>query len=106
MRDVMYIYGLICPHSHEVKYVGRTRDLCERYTEHCRGTAKATRHWVRELQSPPVLVLLDTVSCPGNLLERVANDCETKWIKRFRKTVINKRLRDNSPHTWDTLVNH
>jgi hypothetical protein len=36
---------------------------------------------------------------------RKSTKAETKWLKRFRRTVLNTNTRDNSPTTWDFLVN-
>ncbi len=108
LRDMIFVYGLICPVTHEVKYVGRTAALRPRYLEHCRGASRPTKVWVSTLPSAPLLVVLETVHTDGDgsTLQLRANDCETKWLKRFRRTVINTRLRDNSPRTWDVLINH
>jgi hypothetical protein len=100
------VYGLIDPATHRVMYVGRSRALLARYAEHCRGACKSTQAWVGSLTARPVLVVLETVHGTGSEIERLGNDCETKWIKRFRKSVINKLLRDNCPDTWDRLINH
>jgi hypothetical protein len=108
LRDTIFVYGLINPVTHEVKYVGRTSALRARYREHCRGASRSTKAWVSTLPSDPLLVVLETVRADGDgsTLQLRANDCETKWLKRFRLTVINQRLRDNSPQAWDALVNH
>lgn len=109
-----YIYGLVDPVSHLVRYVGLTTCSIERrYRFHCKGWAKEspTAAWVRSLPSPPILVLLEAAEeKPVTLADRQrvarASDlAETKWIKRFRRTVINKKLRDNCPAAWDGLTN-
>lgn len=99
-----YVYGLVCPDAHVVRYVGQTQYLRARYLEHCRGH-KTTEAWTRTLSAPPTLVLLEKVDAPGNELLRAARACETKWLKRFRRTVINKDMRHNDAATWDRLVN-
>jgi hypothetical protein len=72
--------------------------------EHCRGH-ESTREWTMTLAEVPVLVLLETVHATGNDLLRAARACETKRLKRFRRTVINRYLRENDSRTWDALVN-
>jgi len=102
----MCVYALVCPATHAVKYVGRTGNVRERYRAHCHGEASYTRDWVASIApEKPVLVILETVQAIGSDIQREANACETKWIKRFRRTVINTRLRENDPSTWDALVN-
>lgn len=104
--NTAHVYGLIDPVSHTVKYVGQTRALTERLAEHRRGSCVSTREWILSLRVPPVLVVLETVTAPGSELYRRVVACETKWLKRFRRTVINKALRDNCPAAWGALVNH
>jgi hypothetical protein len=58
---------------------------------------------VRSLSAKPVLVVLEELSGPD--VVRAAYACETKWIKRFRRTVINESTRDTGPAVWDSLVN-
>jgi hypothetical protein len=103
-----YVYGLIDPASHLVRYVGQTRALVERYAEHRRGAVPATHDWVCWLTatgSMPVLVVLANVECSGSDMPREVQACETKWIKRFRRTLLNRCTRDNCPAVWDALVN-
>jgi predicted GIY-YIG superfamily endonuclease len=55
-----YIYALIDPLTHLVRYVGQTSDLDKRYRIHCSGKDAATGEWVRSLPQPPILALLET----------------------------------------------
>jgi len=105
-----YIYALVDPLSHLVRYVGQTTNLDARYLSHCSGKDKCTGEWVRSLPQSPTLVILQTVEHKKvkrnelpDITETIA--VETKWLKRFRRTIINKRTRENSVHTWDCLTN-
>ena len=98
-----FVYGLIDPTTRLVRYVGQTRDVSKRYEQHCRGRQPCTGAWVRSLSTKPASVVLEVLSGPDVL--RASFACETKWIKRFRKTVINERTRDTCPAVWDILVN-
>jgi predicted GIY-YIG superfamily endonuclease len=105
-----YIYALVDPLTHLVCYVGQTENLKHRYFNHCSGKDACTGEWVRSLPQSPTLVILQTVECkrvPRNGLSDIKEStvAETKWLKRFRRTIINRRTRDNSAHTWDWLVN-
>lgn len=105
-----YIYGLVDPVSRLVKYVGQTVNLDTRYREHCNGKDHCTGEWVRSLSQPPVLILLESgepqdIKRSGQHRRRASDLSETKWLKRFRRTVINKKLRDNCPAAWDELTN-
>ena len=56
---MFYIYVLVDPVSHLVRYVGQTVNLDTRYREHCNGD-KCTGEWVRSLSQPPALILLES----------------------------------------------
>ena len=112
-----YIYALVDPLNHLVRYVGKTANLDARYRVHCSGKDGSTGVWVKSLPQPPVLVLLETVEektvpvkgvssarCNSQLIQ-ASTVAETKWIKRFRRTALNTRTRENSRTTWDWLVN-
>ncbi len=110
------IYALVDADSHLVRYVGQTTNVQKRYQIHCSGKDGNTGEWVRSLNAPPQLVLLETVSdcmarVPGTTGKHTTDfvklgiSTETKWLKRFRRTVINRKMRDNSQTTWDWLVN-
>ena len=99
------IYALVDPKTHIVRYVGQTQQLDQRYAVHCSGSAGCTAAWVKSLAPlKPVLVLLAEVGHPY-WDSYPATECETKWIKRFRRTVLNERTRKNSPSPWDRLTN-
>jgi hypothetical protein len=84
---------------------------------HCSGKDSATGTWVKSLPQAPALVLLETAeektvpikgiaAARGNSqLIQVSTVAETKWIKRFRRTILNARTRENSRTTWDWLLN-
>lgn len=106
------VYALVDPVSRVVRYVGKTTGPLEyRYAAHCRGTDATTRDWVRALLAPPELVLLE--SGPDVMVPRkgahgtmwASSFAEVKWIKRFRRTVVNKNVRKAYAKTWDWLRN-
>lgn len=112
----VYIYALIDPASRLVRYVGKTENLDSRYQAHCAGSDSATGAWVRSITARPFLLILETVdegmvplkAFPWSLRPKhipASTLAETKWIKRFRRTVINTRTKDNSKPAWDWLTN-
>lgn len=110
---MFYVYALVDPVSHLVRYVGKTTNRVDwRYKRHCSGADGSTGDWVRSLPHPPILVTLETgeekalvmATCRAAAVWASAA-AETKWIKRFRRTVINTRFRDNCPRAWDRLTN-
>jgi hypothetical protein len=73
------------------------------------ATSRLPARGCRHLPEAPILVILETserkkVWCASSGLGASAIS-ETKWIKRFRRTVINIRTRANSTAAWDALVN-
>ena len=111
-RQIVTIYALVDPETHLVRYVGQTTRLASRYKEHCKGAYSATARWVHSLNDDPQLVVLETL--PNEMVQRPGGGdvyirsgavAETKWLKRFRRTVANARLRDNAATVWDWLTN-
>lgn len=112
----IYIYALVDPTSHLVRYVGQAADLQQRYRSHCAGyESNTTSAWVKSLHQPPILVILETIEDADKRRHfrgvrnehgvRICTVAETKWIKRFRRTLLNKNQRLNSAATWDWLIN-
>ncbi len=114
------IYALVDPETHLVRYVGQTTQVLQlRYRAHCRGHVPATGAWAQSLRErgrDPILLILQTgddVMVPvkgqagtGRQRKiRAAADAEVKWIKRFRRTVLNRAVRSSCKTTWDYLVN-
>ena len=114
---MVQIYGLIDPVTHVVRYVGQTSKLNARYRAYVSGKDQTTGAWVRSLPQPPHLVVFDTVeqkrvprkrfaaTAQATKYVHVSIIAETKWIKRFRRTLLNQKMRSNSASTWDWLVN-
>jgi hypothetical protein len=112
MNKKFIIYGLAEPHTGRVRYVGKTTgDPRSRYRNHASGNCPGTQAWVRSLPAAPFLVVLEegTEGMRKRLggVGHMRESCyaETKWLKRFRRTVINKRTRANAPFVWDALTN-
>jgi hypothetical protein len=107
------IYGLICPKTLEVKYVGQTVDLWRRTAgrrSHGREPG-AVKEWLDSLGGylRPVHVILErginrTIRLNGGGDVWLSSICEAKWLKRFRRTVLNAD-RKEIVRVWDVLKN-
>jgi len=124
-----FIYALVCPLTLEVKYVGQTGSIEQRR----RGaTHMGSRHntpltqWQRTLgYLKPYMVILErginrrievTVTCRerehirgrkptiGAKPTWLSFCLEAKWIKRFRRTIINQN-KTGEIGAWQVLVN-
>jgi hypothetical protein len=108
-----YIYGLIDPRDYKVRYVGRTSGRIEkRLAEHSAkahaGDQAPVYEWLRSLPGPPWLVRLEKCQglVPGTQGIRAAGvPAEIKWIKRFRRDLLNDIARESGKRDWTELVN-
>ena len=121
------IYGLVCPVTLEVKYVGQSTDLKSRTEQrtHNARNGDPVRAWIDSLGGylRPYRVILErgvnrvvrvretktrkpgAGRAPSGYRDVWLSSClETKWIKRFRKTVLNARAKQ-LPAVYDSLTN-
>lgn len=107
----VFIYGLIDPDTHEVRYVGQTRLPEARLKDHL-SAARAGKEgphydWLRQLTQTPHLVILEPVENGrwgrGNASVSRASVMEAKWLKRFRRTVLNYNKKQCA--AYDEFVN-
>lgn len=80
-----YIYALCHPHTNEIRYVGKAKDLNKRYSQHLHKSSLSKssykNSWILSLLSKglfPKMVVLDYVS---NLDE---NSAEMYWIEQLK----------------------
>ncbi len=115
---MFHIYALVDPTTCLVRYVGQTtQEPAMRHRQHCGGNDPATGDWVRPLSAPPNLVLLESgEECrvvigakgkrkPRAVMVSAAARAEVKWVKRFRRTILNKHTRLVCAVVWDQLTN-
>ena len=86
MRDKILIYLLIDPLTDEIKYVGKTKDINIRMTNHmCPSQLKAKthkNHWLKKIavqNMKPVVLIIDEAHDVNT-----ANTLESYWIEQFR----------------------
>jgi hypothetical protein len=127
-----FIYALVCPVTLEVKYVGQTIDLENRGRSHTSGSTaynSAVQQWLRTLgYLRPYRVILERgtnrrvevkATTPDGQRGRrpiglrsvwLSHITEAKWLKRFRRTILNKdrvgilgveQLLTNPPLPWE-----
>lgn len=82
---MIYIYALICPRIGQVRYVGKTNDIKERFLAHLCGyksdDSHAKKNWIKKLLKEnllPVLSILEYCN-EANWIEK-----EKYWIKTLR----------------------
>jgi hypothetical protein len=119
------IYALVCPLTLEVKYVGQTSDLEQRTrgrTHMLNKQQAPLTEWLRTLgYLKPYRVILErginrkvTVTATrasfrgrkpiGERVTWLSSCLEAKWIKRFRRTIIN-RNKTGEIGAYQALVN-
>lgn len=107
------IYALVDPTTHEVRYVGQTYGVSERFLCHIAsasgGKEGAVYDWIRQLGAKrPVLVVLQRIKpryiwfTNGRSLNW-ASVTEAKWMKRFRRTILNTDAK--ACQAYDEYVN-
>ncbi|MGA2387515.1 MAG: hypothetical protein ABSF97_01040 [Candidatus Sulfotelmatobacter sp.] len=111
------IYGLICPITLEVKYVGQSTDVDRRFYQHTGANSHEAevRQWMESLGGylrPHRVILERGVNrvvrlksyavrkegkpgpAPSGFTDVWLSSClELKWIKRHRRTVLNRRVK-------------
>jgi hypothetical protein len=111
------IYGLIDPHTHRTRYVGRTNHTAtKRFKEHIqearRGNVRPVYDWIRSLlPRVPVLHVLEViadgdgeVTLPDGKYENKGSAAETKWSKRFERSQLFNWI-DRDSRAYRRLVN-
>jgi hypothetical protein len=105
-----FIYALVDPFTREVKYVGLTRKgLIERMEHHLhaarRNVNRPVYDWIRSiLPAVPIMVKLQEVDNTWSSKDKSpAATAEFKWMKRFRRTILN--YIDTSSRAYRELVN-
>ena len=63
-RGWLYIYHLICPVTHRVRYIGCTCDPAIRRRTHTTGKLKSTRGWIEWLADQGLLPIMVVVAGP------------------------------------------
>jgi hypothetical protein len=111
------IYGLICPVTLEIKYVGQSTNAGNRFQQHTNtnGHESEVREWMESLGGylRPYRVILERGvnrvvrlksyatrkegargPTPSGYTDVWLSSClELKWIKRHRRTVLNRRVK-------------
>ena len=83
------IYCLKCPIKNEIKYVGRSKNIKDRYRRHCNIKSSVNenmKQWILELNKIKMLPLLDILET--NLEMYQAEEKEKFYIKKF-DTLLN-----------------
>lgn len=80
---VFYIYGLVDPTDHKIKYIGRTGHLYQRWQQHVEEIAPTVKgEWIMRLRASgiePTIIILDQIE-NGDV-----GDIENWWIEFGRR---------------------
>lgn len=94
---VVYIYTLVDPITHEVRYVGKTVNLSKRMYQHTYlKCATHTSKWIKSLSEFPQVVIVDEVTNDWE-------EAEKFWISYFKfmgANLTNLKSGGDSPHGW------
>lgn len=79
----MYIYALLDPMSHEIRYIGKTNNIIERYRNHIREKSNCHRvNWISSLKKknliPSFIILQECEDNESDVVER-------QYIKEYRE---------------------
>ncbi len=85
MENIGYIYALIDPRTEEIRYIGKTCNIKERFNKH-KSTAKHCRthkeKWINSLQKinlqPKLKILITSI-------EQLLNNLEIELIKHYKQ---------------------
>jgi hypothetical protein len=115
---MFHICALVDPATSVVWYIGQTtQEPALRYRPRCGGNDPTNGGWVRRLSAPPNPAILASgeecrvvVGAKGKRTPRaitvsVAARAGVKWVKRFRRTVLNRHTRNVCAVVWDGLTN-
>lgn len=83
----LYIYGLCCPITNEVRYVGQTKSPKERYVAHIYSGVNNIRKWVTELKQQglkPYMKILDVFDKDD------VSEEEKFYISKYKNLLNNK----------------
>jgi hypothetical protein len=110
------IYALVDPLTHQIRYVGRTgKTLDQRLADHIGAARRNMRRpvydWIRQLATKPIILELQVLDHPrrigppgSNLYHSTAQSCETKWMKRFERSLLLQAIPRQS-RAYKKLVN-
>lgn len=82
-KETVEIYGLCCPETSIVRYVGKSVNATKRIKAHLREAHKGRRHtplycWMRTLRAAPIIKILETVP------EDEWQEAERRWIAELK----------------------
>jgi len=81
-QKISGIYALCCPETNQIRYIGQSENINQRYAAHCSASNISKQknyygNWLRSLKEKPVLRIIEITN---NLDER-----EMHWISFYSK---------------------
>lgn len=104
VEGVWYIYGLHLKDSDEIRYVGSTVDVHQRYEQHLCSPGKSTKEWIgRNKMDVRIRVLARVSSDHKGKERRTAQEYSQKGHRLFnnrRPRKLTKKERDSAVKVW------
>lgn len=98
---VIYIYTLSHPISEEVRYVGKTCNLKERYQQHCNRSKRTyTWNWIKGLKSQGLLPKMEVLEETN---EKEWKESERFWIETLKFYGLRLTNHVAGGYGWDSL---
>ena len=84
---MIYIYGLVCPINKNIRYIGKTQNIKQRYSGHLRDNSKTHKvNWIKSLKHKnltPEIIILETLENDSDWQAKektwIAKAKENKW---------------------------
>lgn len=103
----MYIYGLVCPDSGKVMYVGKSANPTVRYNQHVYGpelnSTPKKSNWLKQLKDngkEPGLIILEECD------DAVCSLRESYWIKHYLQVNPDLTNMVGVPHSKKKLIDY
>lgn len=107
VEKIHSVYQLRCPIDGEIKYVGSSQDLKQRYIGHLQTPTKCLREWIKTLVEKGESPIMDELE--SGLERQEAFVRERYWTQKLQTehgTLLNKRNLNSKAYTNPPKINY